>query len=89
MENNKKPIKKKAELCFCTTPHYGEPCAEYKHSNPMRYYNIATYLNNHRIAGPSDYDGVILHTGKVDVKKILKALQIPESIINQIKFENE
>ena len=74
---------------MCTMPHYAEPCKSYKRKFPMSHYNVAVYLNNHRVKGSRDYNGTVLHEGTVNTLTILKALDIPQEIIDQIKFEDD
>ena len=83
-----KRVKKKVPICMCTMPHFAEPCKSYKRKFPMRHYNVAIYLNNHRVKGSRDYNGTILHEGLINTLEILKALDIPQEIIDQIKFED-
>lgn len=85
----KKAIPKRVSLEIFSTPHYAEPCASYKRKHPMSYYNAAIILNDRRISGGKDYGGYPIHIKRVDVITILKALDIPEEIINQIQFEDE
>lgn len=84
-----KAILKRVSLNICSTPHYAEPCAEYKRNHPMVYHNAAIYLNNRRISGRRDYNGRVIHFTQINVTDVLKAMNIPEEIINQIQFEDE
>lgn len=89
-------VKRKVNLSVVKCKHYAIPNdPEFKKKYP-RYkdYNAAIYLNDHRVLGPKDYDGEIIYnaylTGKngIETVEILKALNIPEHIINQIEFED-
>ena len=69
-------------------PHYAIPADEYRKNNPMKYYNAAIYIDNHRITSSKDYDMELIHRGKASVEQILKALKVPEDIMKQIEFED-
>lgn len=84
-----KPVKRRVSLTMCTMPHFADPCIEWRKAHPMRYYNLATYLNDRRVSGDSDYGGSVIHVTNVNTVDVLRALNIPEEIIEQIPFEND
>lgn len=55
--------------------------------------NSSIYVNDHRVCGGSDYDKTCLFDTKrcgiagMDTIELLRALNIPNEIINQLEFE--
>ena len=88
-------VKSRVNLSICTCPHYAKPnVASFKKKYPdWEYVSSAIYVNDRRISGPRDYNGRIIfdavRCGKhgVSTLEILRALEIPDEIINQIEFE--
>lgn len=90
-----KKVKSRVHLSICTCPHYTLPnVPEFRRKYPdWRRYNDAIYLNNGRISGPRDYNGSVIYDTERSDKiiktiDILRALDIPDEIINQIEFED-
>lgn len=68
---------------------------EYKRKYPQWAYSASSiYINNTRVYGPKPtihqkmiYSTELIGAKMIDVEEILRALKIPEEIINQIEFE--
>lgn len=89
-------VKKKVNLSIIKCNSYSVPNATEFQKKYPRYkeYNSAIYINDCRVLGPKDYDTQFIYdtslSGLNGIKtiEILKALNIPEHIINQIEFED-
>lgn len=89
-------VKKKVHLSIFRCNNYMIPNApEFKEKYPRyKEYNSSVYLNDYRVMGPNDFDkSFIFNTylsGRpgIETVEILKALNIPDDIINQIEFED-
>ncbi len=88
-------VKKRVNLSICTCPHYSKSyVSSFKKKFPQwEHVNDAVYLNDCRISGGKDYNGSVIWDTELNGKHgvltidILKALNIPDEIINQIEFE--
>lgn len=91
-----KKIKKKVHLTVLRNNSYSVPnSASFQKKYPDYInYNAAIYINHFRVSGAKDYNRMWLFDTEragipgIETIEILRALQIPEEIINQIEFED-
>lgn len=91
-----KKVKSKVSLSIYNCLSYALPnVREYKTAHPdWRQNNAVIYLNNYRVKGPKDYrHSYIFDTERsgvnpISTREILRALEIPQEIIDQIEFED-
>lgn len=92
-----KKVKSKVGLTIINCLSYALPnIAEYKKKYPhWEQNNAAIYLNGCRVKGPKDFNTAWIFdtersgVGDISTREILRALEIPQEIIDQIEFEEE
>lgn len=96
---DKLKLKKHVHLDVLRCPHYRVNESSFVKEYKKKYPNfadcsVAVYLNDYRVKGPKDFNHSVIYQTRnisynsaIETSDILKALGVPDEIINQIEFE--